>query len=965
MARFLMSPGVMTRETDASQYTVTTATGGNSVALVGYAEKGPFDPMLVANRQDFEKTFGKTLPESPYLAMTAYKLFEEGQQLLIVRAGDDRSPDVVPTAAKYASKEIRVLGASGGRTATAGFQQFIKSTELDFGTYTIDTNYSFDVLADHRAFRTPKTVEKFTAFAYEEVNGFAGQSGLPVGLKTEVRHAVAKIAYDPTTPNNFIVNHKAYNSNVQAQSTGEYSGIGSRSGTTAGSKLYASVTRYRTNNTYADVSGDTITMLGLTYGAVALGSADLKSGYDFAGTSKSFSITVESNTVEFVLDEQYSTIDTLIGALNGQLPDSDLESVIKFEKFSSSGTDTATCPYSVVIRKISTEGLGMTLVDGTNSALSILGVEAGTYEDNKYLYGNYSATTPLAGVPLSFSGKIILKQTAKTTGVKSFEDKATITVKAPSSGSWTLSTITSAINSQLALAYPLYLNGAAARALAVVEGSKVTLRAIGPNTTTTKSIVEISAPSSGNASLVQLLNGTSPYVEGMDAADSLGESRINLVAKERGSYGNKLALKVEAGTRKIDMTTSVPVNNVYVYYDGKEVSSYIGVYWGDGTAKDSKGMVLGVDAELASANYVLNKMAADTWITIEAEDEDGNSTMGKLPSGMWTLGDDALPQAVTAEQAEVVSFVKGTNGWIEGVGGTITSFSGDLVAALEKIQNPEVYDYNMVAAPGAADTIVQNALQSLTESRRDCFGVVNAAPFGRGLGIRNNTTHISQVNLDCENLTSSYVGAYWPWLQDYDSDNKQYVWLSPDTYALKTMIYTDNVSDPWFAPAGNRRGKVTAIDVEYSPTVTDRDTLYGDTNIVNPIVKFINEGITIWGQKTAQRTKSATDRINVRRLMIYAERLIARMARTFLFEPNDQANWASFARQANAILEPIRQRRGVYQYQVVCDATTNTSDLVNQNIMSGKIFLQPMKTIEFLEVSFTINAATGETTIEE
>jgi hypothetical protein len=438
-----------------------------------------------------------------------------------------------------------------------------------------------------------------------------------------------------------------------------------------------------------------------------------------------------------------------------------------------------------------------------------------------------------------------------------------------------------------------------------------------------------------------------------------------LVAKEKGSYGNKLALKVESGTRKIDMTSSIPVYNVYVYYNGQEVSSYVGIYWGDGTAKDNKGNLIGKAAEIASSNYILNKMSDDSWIAIEAEDENGNSTMGRLPDGTWILGDGQLPDGVMAEQAEIMAYKKGTNGWIADDSGVITSMSADLIAALQKIQNPEVFEYVLVAAPGDASTIVQNAIQDLCESRRDCFGVIDAAPFGLGLGIRNNTVHISQVNDACSNLTSSYVGAYWPWLQDYDADNKQYVWLPPSTYALKQIVYTDNVSDPWQAPAGATRGRVSAIDIEYSPTAADRDILYGDTNIVNPIVKFVNEGITIWGQKTAQRTNTATNRINVRRLMIYAEKLVSKMARSFLFEPNDQTNWASFARQANAILEPIRQRRGLYQYTVVCDATTNTADLINQNIMSGKIFLQPMKTIEFIEVSFTVNAATGETTVQE
>ena len=196
-------------------------------------------------------------------------------------------------------------------------------------------------------------------------------------------------------------------------------------------------------------------------------------------------------------------------------------------------------------------------------------------------------------------------------------------------------------------------------------------------------------------------------------------------------------------------------------------------------------------------------------------------------------------------------------------------------------------------------------------------------------------------------------------------DNDQYVWLPPSIYAMKQMVYTDNVSDPWFAPAGMRRGRISALGVEYSPSELERDLLYGDGKIVNPIVNFVDGGITIWGQKTAQRTKSATDRINVRRLLIYAEKLIAKMARGFLFEPHDPANWAAFARQANAILEPIRQRRGLTTYTVVCDDSTNTLALIDQNIMAGKIFIQPTKAIEFLTVDFTINAASGATTIAE
>jgi hypothetical protein len=77
MARFILSPGVVTREVDNSQYTPTQPTG-NVAAVVGYAEKGPFEPTLVSGTQEFNQVFGKTLEDAPYLAQTAYKYFTQG-----------------------------------------------------------------------------------------------------------------------------------------------------------------------------------------------------------------------------------------------------------------------------------------------------------------------------------------------------------------------------------------------------------------------------------------------------------------------------------------------------------------------------------------------------------------------------------------------------------------------------------------------------------------------------------------------------------------------------------------------------------------------------------------------------------------------------------------------------------------------------------------------------------------------
>ncbi len=930
MARFLISPGVITREVDNSQYAATNPGLGNIAALVGYAEKGPFEPTLVTGTQNFVEKFGKTLANAPYLAQAAYKYFEENDTLLVVRAGNNQDPEAYPNAAQYSSLKVRLNPTN--QNATAGYQKFVPTADVQPGMFSSGASYGFKVLADFRAFKTPKYLEKWNGMAVETANSL-GPSPM-----TSIYETVFKTAFTSSSASAFEANYKRKHS---AGSTAEYYGTGTKSGSSFGDTVSATLYKYRDNDTYADDPTDFIVLNG-SYAANAVGSVNILDGKDFSTTSGTLVITLGAVAYTVTLDEAFANADALAAGINTALETADDGTgVVDISNRIEASVlkQTATTAYLRLVKKSSTN-TGFTL-GGT--ALATLGLTSGEYLDSKGIIGTWHAETVLSGTPQTFSGVFSYTLQKTEAAALSFEDYAEISVAAPLSGTWTLSDIASQIQTGLNTAFTAY-NHPQARGIAAVAGDgKITITA-SDLASTMASIVKIEAPSSGN-SLITLLGGVESPVNGLSPS-SVGEAVYTIKAKEKGSYGQKLILRTEE--KRVNLgPEQVIYHNIYVLLDGYEVRTYQKINW----------------TNPEDANFFLTRMASDPYVSIDAEDEDGDEIFAQLPNGDWALGQSELPNGVTTQQAEIVSYTVGTNGWTES-NGLITSMSADLKKALEKLYNPEVYDFNLVAAPGSADPIVQNAIQDLCESRKDCFGIVDAAPFGLGLGIKEGLNSVVDVTSSCNTINSSYVGVFWPWCQDYDADNEQYVWLPPSVYALKSMVYTDNVADPWYAPAGTSRGKVSALDVEYSPSRGDRDLLYGDTNIVNPIVYFVNEGITIWGQKTGQRVKSATDRINVRRLMIYAEKLIANMARGFLFEPHDSANWAAFTRQANAILEPIRQRRGLYQYSVVCDSSTNTADLINQNIMAGKIYLQPLKSVEFIEVEFTINA-TGEVTVAE
>jgi phage tail sheath protein FI len=175
------------------------------------------------------------------------------------------------------------------------------------------------------------------------------------------------------------------------------------------------------------------------------------------------------------------------------------------------------------------------------------------------------------------------------------------------------------------------------------------------------------------------------------------------------------------------------------------------------------------------------------------------------------------------------------------------------------------------------------------------------------------------------------------------------------------MCFTDSVADTWFAPAGFRRGRLTKpIEVEVNLNQGDRDSLYSGGNIINPIVNFPQAGITIFGQRTAQRTPSALDRVNVRRLMIYLRKAVLNSTQSFVFEPNDPFTWEAVRGVIAPLLEDIRSRRGIIDYSVVCDETTNTPVRVDRNELWCKVIVQPTKAAEIIVFELNVTSQSAQ-----
>ena len=340
---------------------------------------------------------------------------------------------------------------------------------------------------------------------------------------------------------------------------------------------------------------------------------------------------------------------------------------------------------------------------------------------------------------------------------------------------------------------------------------------------------------------------------------------------------------------------------------------------------------------------------------------------GYIGNGHNTLSSYLNPPFVKLERITRSKFVDGTDGIPASTetANINTLLIGTSTAAGKtgmQVFDNELLNISMAAVPGITNEAVQNALVTLAESTKEFLAVLsppyaigsaqNAIDWSNGL----STARSSAIN-------SSYAAIYYPWLKVYSVFDELDRWYDPAIFAIRQMCVTDEVSESWFAPAGFTRGRLTKpTDTEIDLSQGDRDAMYSAGNVINPIVNFPQQGITIFGQRTTQRTPSALDRVNVRRLMIIVRKLILRSTRQFAFEPNDPATWSRISALTTSLISPIARRRGITDFSVTCDETTNTPARIEKGELWCKVVIRPTKTAEIIVFELNLVNQTASVT---
>jgi hypothetical protein len=284
----------------------------------------------------------------------------------------------------------------------------------------------------------------------------------------------------------------------------------------------------------------------------------------------------------------------------------------------------------------------------------------------------------------------------------------------------------------------------------------------------------------------------------------------------------------------------------------------------------------------------------------------------------------------------------------------------------------EQTQFNLIVCPGYPE-LIQDMI-TLNNDRKQTGFIIGDSP----LTLNSSSTAVEawakNSGLVVDNgedglvSTSEYLAVYYPSGFATNLDGNSVV-VPPSHMMLRTFIRSDNVSYPWFAPAGVRRGvldnvsSIGYVDVNdgnlfksIGVTAGLRDVMYA--NRLNPITNLPGVGLVAYGQKTRAAMTSAMDRVNVARLVCYLRTVLDQVARPFVFEPNDTITRNQVKAGFEAVLNDLVAKRGLYDYLVVCDTSNNTPDRIDRNELYVDIAIKPVKAIEFIYIPVRL-VATG------
>jgi len=437
-----------------------------------------------------------------------------------------------------------------------------------------------------------------------------------------------------------------------------------------------------------------------------------------------------------------------------------------------------------------------------------------------------------------------------------------------------------------------------------------------------------------------------------DAGRADNGETLSIIAKSRGTWGNFTKVAIVGRTAFDGVRAGTAYGTVGISSDlYNDINNSADVLFDN----DYQFLVMVKAAKqsqvsLTSPTYNVVETFLVSTDTSEIDDEG----LSRFCETAINRSSDYIRMALAAADQNTDFSTFYTPDYLKFGGGSVGGIVSDteIIAGYDLYQNPEEIDVNIFIDSGKS-VDVKIELNTISETRKDCMAVLDVP---KSLVVNNRGSEAtdcrdmrlgSHITYDLSSINSSYSALYANWLNIYDKWNGVYRWIPASGHVAGIYANTDNVSDPWFAPAGLNRAIISSVrKLAWNPTKGQRDILY--KNGLNPIVSFAGQGKVVWGQKNMLDKSSAFNRVNVRRLFIILAKSISTALKYFLFEPNDGFTRIQIINLVEPFLRDVKSRRGIYDYLVVCDDRNNTAERISRNELWCDIYIKPTITAEYI-----------------
>jgi hypothetical protein len=274
---------------------------------------------------------------------------------------------------------------------------------------------------------------------------------------------------------------------------------------------------------------------------------------------------------------------------------------------------------------------------------------------------------------------------------------------------------------------------------------------------------------------------------------------------------------------------------------------------------------------------------------------------------------------------------------------------GDRATSYVLLANKQEVPASIIVAGQATATVANRIIADVAEVRKDV--VVCISPL-RANVVNNAGSEASAISTWADTVSrSTYAVADSGWKYQYDKYNDTYVYVPLNADTAGCMARNDLNREPWLSPAGFSNGRIqNLVRLAYNPQQADRDTLYKAA--INPVITQVGRGTILFGDKTFTLKNTSMNRVNVRRLFIELQKTIGQAADNVLFDQNDATTRSGFVSLVVPYLRSVQSRRGITAFRVVCDESNNPEDVVNSNEFVCDIFVQPIRSVNFIQLNF-------------